>query len=430
MREKLFRLDELEKRERTRRYERWHIPPPPRPESDDWLITYLDLVTLLLVLLVAMLSLAGPGKLATFSESVRSTSPLGAILVTTPTPASQGPVTLLGLAPGRGWINEHVRDTSGLAAHDPDLQWDEVPLMVYESAGTPWAWLRPRRELPTLQELGVQKVWEHPLPTDDAPVTQVAAATGKRTSLQHPLMQIMKRMQVPTPQTTVVVMAPEPAAEDTEVMFTFRDDANLVAPKTPALPEDSGQGRPLPTLEELGLADLGDGIDVIITQRTVNFRISNEILFESAQADLTEAGLAVLERLASVLANNPHRLTVEGHTDNRPIFNNRFPSNWELSTNRATSVLRYLERHGVAPQRLRAVGYADTRPIASNDTAEGRAANRRVEIIMEIDPESSSSSWASDPAIGTGGNPVPPANVQPASNSHAAAPDNGTPQAR
>src|SRR5690606_7416918 len=162
--------------------------------------------------------------------------------------------------------------------------------------------------------------------------------------------------------------------------------ATQPAAAEPAAPVHIPAPAPLPTLADLGLTDLGDDIDVIINQETVSFRISNEILFESAQADLTEDGLEVLARLADVVQRNSHRLTVEGHTDNRPIFTNRFPSNWELSTTRATSVLRQLQRHGVAPERLRAIGYADTRPIESNETPEGRAANRRVELIMDIDP--------------------------------------------
>jgi chemotaxis protein MotB len=77
---------------------------------------------------------------------------------------------------------------------------------------------------------------------------------------------------------------------------------------------------------------------------------------------------------------------VEGHSDNQPINTRQFPSNWELSTRRATSVLRALVRDGVDQERLRAVGYADTRPLKPNSTPQGRAANRRVELILQIQP--------------------------------------------
>nr|WP_256445144.1 OmpA family protein [Verticiella sp. GG226] len=131
---------------------------------------------------------------------------------------------------------------------------------------------------------------------------------------------------------------------------------------------------------------MGDGIDVIVNAQSVSFRISNEILFPSGQADLALTGSDVLDRLANVLARNPYPLSIEGHTDIIPIQNDRFASNWELATARATSVVRYLSRHGIASDRMRAVGYAHTRPLTTNDTPQGRSTNRRVELIMDIPP--------------------------------------------
>ncbi len=136
-------------------------------------------------------------------------------------------------------------------------------------------------------------------------------------------------------------------------------------------------------LAGLPLDTLGEDIEILVTEGTISFRISNEILFPSGQAQLSPQGLAVLGRLIAVLNATDHLIAVEGHTDDVPIQTERFPSNWELSTGRATSVVRYLESNGVAPQRLRATGYADTRPLSPNDSVEGRATNRRVELIME-----------------------------------------------
>ncbi|HPP47832.1 MAG TPA: OmpA family protein, partial [Accumulibacter sp.] len=76
-------------------------------------------------------------------------------------------------------------------------------------------------------------------------------------------------------------------------------------------------------------------------------------------------------------------VTIEGHTDNVPISNAQFPSNWELSAVRATTVLRLFADAGVAPERLTAIGYADTRPVEANTLVEGRARNRRVTILIE-----------------------------------------------
>src|SRR5690625_3913454 len=132
---------------------------------------------------------------------------------------------------------------------------------------------------------------------------------------------------------------------------------------------------------------LGDDIDVILEDESVSFRINSEILFASAQADLSLAGLAVLKKLLPVFQDNEFMITVEGHTDSVPIRSARFPSNWELSGARAGSVVRYLEANGIHSERLRAVGYADTRPLGSNDTVQGRASNRRVELTIGIDAD-------------------------------------------
>ena len=91
----------------------------------------------------------------------------------------------------------------------------------------------------------------------------------------------------------------------------------------------------------------------------------------------------MLRKLLPVLRQGEHRITIAGHTDSLSIRSLRYPSNWELSGARAGSVVRYLEANGIASQRLVAVGYADTQPLQGNDTATGRAANRRVELILE-----------------------------------------------
>ena len=93
----------------------------------------------------------------------------------------------------------------------------------------------------------------------------------------------------------------------------------------------------------------------------------------------------MIKRLAAILNKNEYQVSVEGHSDTVPIQTRQFASNWELSSSRAaSSVLRELVRDGVSAGRLRAVGYAETRPIESNETPAGRAANRRVELIMDI----------------------------------------------
>jgi chemotaxis protein MotB len=129
--------------------------------------------------------------------------------------------------------------------------------------------------------------------------------------------------------------------------------------------------------------------DVTISrlQGKLTVNILDRILFDSGEADLKPAGAAVLRKVAGILSAHPElKIHVIGHTDNVPIraaARHRFPSNWELSTARATAAVRFLtETAGVDPRRLGAVGYGEFRPVADNTTAEGRARNRRIAITI------------------------------------------------
>ena len=124
------------------------------------------------------------------------------------------------------------------------------------------------------------------------------------------------------------------------------------------------------------------GVSVSQGREGVTLRIDTSLLFPSAQAVLTTQGRDVIERLMDVLSNFDGQISVEGHTDSVPIATARFPSNWELSSARAIAVVRHLERQGFNISRMRAVGYADTQPMEPNATADGRAANRRVELLL------------------------------------------------
>ncbi len=232
------------------RFSRWHIEPQREEEQEAWLITYLDMLTLLLVMLVIMLALAGKGE---------------------------------------GQQSE--------------------PAMIeatQQAAGDQLVALQPSAS---------------PIPS--------------------------------------IVPLPAPAAD------TQQDDTSEAKPD---------------------LA-LGDDIEVIVNDGSISFRISSEILFGSGRAELEDAGLDVIDRLVPTLAAGGHRIIVAGHTDNLPIQTERFPSNWELSASRASSVVRYLQLAGIESTRLSATGYADTRPLANNGDEQGRASNRRVELIMQTEAD-------------------------------------------
>jgi len=130
-------------------------------------------------------------------------------------------------------------------------------------------------------------------------------------------------------------------------------------------------------------------VQAVIERRGLVVRVlTDNLLFDSGSATLQPGAYQLLDEVAQLLNLDPtHPITVEGHTDNQPIATAQFPSNWELSTARATNVVRFLISRGVNRYRLGAVGYADLHPIASNATAAGRAHNRRVEIVlMRLNP--------------------------------------------
>ncbi len=110
-----------------------------------------------------------------------------------------------------------------------------------------------------------------------------------------------------------------------------------------------------------------------------------EVLFDSGKSDIKQEAFLSLDKIAGVLKNNveDRNIGIEGHTDNEPIKHSKWKSNWELSTSRATSVLHYLvDTRGINPKRVAAIGYGEYRPVASNDTVEGKRQNRRVEIVI------------------------------------------------
>jgi chemotaxis protein MotB len=112
--------------------------------------------------------------------------------------------------------------------------------------------------------------------------------------------------------------------------------------------------------------------------------LTDDLLFESGQATLDGRSSGLLGEISQLLnVDETHPIDVEGNTDDVPIHGGPYPSNWELSTARASTVVRFLAEHGVTPRRLTATGYAEQHPLASNATSAGRARNRRVEIVMK-----------------------------------------------
>lgn len=125
-----------------------------------------------------------------------------------------------------------------------------------------------------------------------------------------------------------------------------------------------------------------DNLDVKNKGNWLEVSVSNTILFDSGGVQPLDSALRVIERIADVLNANQNAVLVEGHTDNLPIRSTIFPTNWELSAARAASVVRYLTVEGIGSDRMGAIGYGEHKPVARNDTAEGRRKNRRVVLLI------------------------------------------------
>lgn len=161
--------------------------------------------------------------------------------------------------------------------------------------------------------------------------------------------------------------------------------SDLELPELPAQPPSD-----LTTIEALStqlnsaLATLIDDEDVIIRQvgDWLEIEIKSSFLFASGDARLSRAAVPAMGQIADVLSPVANQVQVEGFTDNLPISTPRFPSNWELSAARAASVVNIMDRFGVDPNRMSAIGYGEYRPIADNDTEQGRQKNRRVVLVV------------------------------------------------
>ena len=157
--------------------------------------------------------------------------------------------------------------------------------------------------------------------------------------------------------------------------------------------------------------NLQDQIEVEVTEDGVLIRINAPFLFTSGGADLRGEPRRFLDKLAGFFNRNPHKVKIEGHTDDIPINSTRYPSNWDLSAARAVSVARYFQSMGVPPDRIEATGRGEHHPISANDTPEGRAKNRRVEIFLQMGKDEVPEQKAS-PMMGSMKAPAKPMNLE------------------
>jgi len=217
------------------------------------------------------------------------------------------------------------------------------------------------------------------------------------------------------------VIAPPPASEGQRqpaAAVPIRHSVNRSNPVTLPLPlqrppaPGRGGAQSMHDIENQVRKALQPLIDrkLVVVRHTPNWleiEIRTDILFPSGVAQLSTSANAVLENLAGILARFPNALRVEGFTDNVPISTAQYPSNWELSAARAASVARLFAMTGVAPDRLGIIGWGEVRPLATNDTAEGRNQNRRVLVVVMKAPVANAAAPAPAPAAASGAGLLP-----------------------
>ena len=209
-----------------------------------------------------------------------------------------------------------------------------------------------------------------------APVAAVATAAAGAATAEPAGEASVRSTGAPGAATTAASGEPDP-----------HDAADPLAPIEPdAAAAEIAAPPPAELLAALVSTRFAGRIAAARRNEGVVLTIPAVALFGSARADLSPAARPLLDELAATLREaGDARISVEGHTDDRPVQGGAFRSNWDLAAARANAVTAYLLAHGFSPQRLHSVSYADTRPVVDNGTAEGRAANRRVELAIDFE---------------------------------------------
>jgi chemotaxis protein MotB len=206
---------------------------------------------------------------------------------------------------------------------------------------------------------------------------------GKYRVLSDSIVQAFRSVSINSEGNQVVlppivpVAMPLPTRAQSSPARTLEEEAKRAAELDRAKVMEDEIRRALAPLERDGQVTVGQGA------HGLSVEINAKALFASGDATLGQSALGPLQAVAQVVAAADFPIIVEGHTDTTPISTYRFPSNWELSAARASSVVRMFVEAGVVPGRLTAAGYGDQRPVASNDSEAGRSRNRRVKILME-----------------------------------------------
>ena len=135
--------------------------------------------------------------------------------------------------------------------------------------------------------------------------------------------------------------------------------------------------------EKIESSEISEEVFVTVDPRGVVVSFKDTVLFQSGSADLTSNANTILDKFLIFLFGLPNDVVVEGHTDDRPISSGRYPSNWDLSSARASAVARFFQREGLKGGRIRVIGFGEFRPRFRNDTPEKRGLNRRIDVVIK-----------------------------------------------
>lgn len=315
----------------------WTLLGEAEPVRDTWLLSFVDILTLFLVLLLVLLMLQGKGQ--------QDANLIAAKPAATPSIAAQPAEKHAKAETPEIQASAKADSPLQLSRSDPTHEPDLIPRVGPRFMLTSLAMHEPLESSPA------------PTPIPDA----------KPVPAQHPQeAKVLPVQQGPSQILTKAEPAPTPAISQVKSL------------------RQQGSER---LVQDLKLEGLDEQLSISQSQSQVRLETKDSVLFTPGSANLSPTGHRLLQGLAALLKRHPGAILVEGHADNRPITSGTYPSNWELSAARASSVVRYLVEQGLDAERLRALGYGDTRPKADNATAEGRAINRRVSLVLELDKD-------------------------------------------
>ncbi|WP_168013447.1 OmpA/MotB family protein [Halomonas salinarum] len=326
--------------------------------SGVWMLSYIDVMTLLVALFALLLAVAAANSAESkpepaLAERVAPEAIVVALGINSqraaatdaPRVHTEGALMLAGAI--QSWRHQEAASEAGVSGEAAGNIYEPLALLDHLPA--------PLKRVDHSGALALR-----PLPA------------GKTLRASLPDVMLDQRLDLAALGDMELVVTPAAPAN------TVRLSSVAVAAATDlsdAIESQLADAKVLPSLEGVEVSNVSEGI---------NLRIQDRLVFESAAADLTEVGEDVVNRLVSIIQRYDGTVSVEGHTDSRDINTERYPSNWELSAARATAILRQLQAAGVDGARLRAIGYGDTQPLASNASQEGRSANRRVEVIVHL----------------------------------------------